>query len=119
MPFVPQSLSFVPSSTMSISTLLDKKLSLQRPALTRDASGGALRAYSSLLANIPCAIAPATAKIAADYARRDMIVDHHVYTTTDLDTLIPGGVKLGDRFAEGAVFYLVKAVKKSANTAVR
>ena len=103
---------------MSISTLLDRKLSLQRPAISRDASGGAVRAYSSLLTNLPCAIAPATAKIAADYARRDMIVDHHIYTTSDLDALIPGGVKLGDRLADGAVFYLVKALKKSANAAV-
>ena len=71
-----------------------------------------------MLGNVPCAVQPASASIAADYSRRDMVVDSHVYTTADLDSLITGGVRLGDRFTDGAAFYLVKAVRKSANSAV-
>lgn len=103
---------------MSLSTLLDQILTLQRQAITRDASGGAVRAFADLLKTVPCAVSPASAKVVSDYARRDMIVDHHVYTTADLDTLIPSGVRLGDRFTDGTIFYLVKAVKKSANKQV-
>ena len=51
----------------------------------------------------PARSQPASASIAADYARRDMVVDSHVYTTADLDTLIPGGVRLGDRFTDGTI----------------
>ena len=100
---------------MSLTALLDRSLNLERQSITPDGSGGAIRSFSAVLSNIPCALAPASASVVADYARRDMIVDYHVYTTSDLDTLVPGGAKLGDRLADGAVYYLVKDVKKSAN----
>jgi len=103
---------------MSINSLLDQSFTLQRPSLAADASGGSTRTFATLLANIPSAISPARAAIVADYARRDMIVDHHVYTTADLDKLIAGGVRLGDRFTDGSVLYLVKAVKRAANAMV-
>jgi hypothetical protein len=101
-----------------ISSLLDQRLSLQRQTITPDASGGSTRAFNTLLNNVACAVAPASASIAADYARRDMVVDSQVYTTADLDSLVSGGVQLGDRFTDGSANYLVKAVKKSANSAV-
>ncbi len=103
---------------MPFSTLLDRRLTLQRQQLTSDASGGTTRTFVDVLTLLPCAIAPASAGVVADYARRDMIVNHHVYTTADLDGLIAGGVRLGDRIADGGVIYLVKAVLRSANTAV-
>ena len=103
---------------MSIAALLDRKLILQRPTVSSDGSGGAVRTFAPLLVDVPCAIAPASATVIADYARRDMVVNHHVYTATDLDHLVPGGVRLGDRFADGAAFYVVKAVKRNANAMV-
>jgi len=103
---------------MSISALLDQKLSIQRQQVTSDASGGAERAFTTLLSNVPFSINPASAAISADYARRDMIVDHRAYTTADLDSALPNGLRLGDRLTDGTVFYLVKAVKKSANAMV-
>ncbi|MDB5353600.1 MAG: hypothetical protein JWN24_53 [Phycisphaerales bacterium] len=103
---------------MSLSTLLDQRLSIQRQTITPDPSGGAGRSFSTLLTSVPCAVAPATAAVAADYARRDLVVDYHVYTTADFDSLIPGGLGLRDRLTDGAVFYLVKAVRKSANAMV-
>jgi hypothetical protein len=103
---------------MSLTALLDQSLILERPALTTDASGGTLRTYSQLLANVPCSIAPATAKVVADYARLDMVVNYHVYTTADLEGLIAGGVKLNDRLTAGSAHYLVRAVKKSANALI-
>jgi hypothetical protein len=103
---------------MSITTLLDQRLSFQRQQISPDASGGSSRAFATLLSGVPCSISPASASIAADYARRDMVVDSHVYTTADLDSLLAGGARLGDRFTDGTNFYLVKAVLKSANAAV-
>lgn len=103
---------------MSLTALLDKSLTIERQTVTADASGGSVRSFATLLSNIPCALMPATASVKADYARLDMIVDYHIYTTADLDTLTPGGVKLGDRFVDGSVYYLIKAVKKSANAQI-
>jgi hypothetical protein len=103
---------------MSLSALLDQSFTLERPPLTPDPSGGATRTYSPLVSNIPCALSPATAKVVADYARLDMLVNYHVYTTADLDTLIPGGPKLNDRLTAASNHYLIKAVKKSANALV-
>ena len=100
---------------MSLTALLDRLLNYERQTPTADASGGTIRTFSAILTNVPCAIAPASASIAADYARRDMIVDYQVFTTTDLDTVVPTGAKLGDRLTDGSVYYLIKAVKKSAN----
>lgn len=103
---------------MSISSLLDRKLVLQRATISRDASGGITRTYAALLSNIPASVAPATAQISADYARRDMIVNHHLYTTIDLDSAVPNGVRLGDRLVDGSTYYMVKAVKKSSNAQI-
>jgi hypothetical protein len=103
---------------MSLSTLLDQRLAIQRQQVTSDASGGAARTFATLLSNVPFSISPASAAVTADYARRDMIVNHRAYTTADLDTILAGGLRLGDRLTDGSVFYLVKAVKKSANAMV-
>jgi hypothetical protein len=47
-----------------------------------------------------------------------MVVNYHVYTSADLETLIAGGVKLNDRLTAGSAHYLVRAVKKSANAQI-
>lgn len=103
---------------MSLSALLDQSLTIERQTVSSDASGAATRTFTTLLAGVACAVAPAAASVFADYARRDMIVNYHLYTTADLDTLISGGVRLGDRFYDGVNHYLVKAVKKSANSLI-
>jgi len=101
---------------MSLSSLMNVKLTLQRATTTSDASGGTTRSFTDLLADIPCLADPATTKVIADYARRDMLVNYSVYTTTDLDALLPtGGVKINDRFTDGSLFYVVKASRKNAN----
>ena len=103
---------------MSLSALLDQSFAYERPTPTPDPSGGSSRTYSQLLPTLPCAISPATTKVTTDYARLDMLVNYHVYTTADLDTLIPGGPKLNDRLTSSTTHYLIKAVKKSANALV-
>ena len=103
---------------MSLTALLDQKLSLERPAVTADASGGSVRVFAVVLNNIPCAVAPANAKVVNDYARRDMIVNYTIYTTSDLDALVSGGVQLGDRLTDGTIDYLVKDVKRAANAQI-
>jgi|SRR6185437_16171273 len=103
---------------MSISLLLDQHLTIQRQQITRDASGGATRTFATLLSGVACSVMPASTSMSGDYARRDMTVDHHIYITADLNGLIDGGLRLGDRLTDGNNFYLVKAVKKSANSMV-
>jgi len=100
---------------MSLTALLDRTMNLERPTPYADGSGGTVRTFAAILTDVPCTVAPASASVVADYARLDMIVNYTLYTTTDLDTLVTGGVSLGDRFTDGTVYYLVKAVKKSAN----
>lgn len=90
---------------------------LQRASISRDASGGALKVFLPL-AGVQCAVLPASAKVMADYARLDMLVDHHLFTTADLDAPPINGVKAGDRFVDGSILYLVKTVLKSANAQV-
>jgi len=111
-------LSTITYFPMSLSALLDQSLSLQRQTITADASGAAVRTFATILTGVPCAAGPAGAAVVADYARRDMIVTYHVYTTADLDALASGGAQLGDRFTDGTRYYLVKAVLKSANSLV-
>jgi len=103
---------------MSLTALLDQLLAYERPTISADASGGTTRAFAQLLPAVPCSVAPATAKVVADYARLDMLVNHHVYTTADLDALLPGGPKLNDRLSAAGVHFLVRAVKKSANAQI-
>jgi hypothetical protein len=103
---------------MSLTALLDQSLSLERQTVTLDSSGGSMRTFAQIASAIPCMIEPASASVIAAYARLDMVVNYTVYTTMDLDTLISGGVKLGDRLTDGSVYYVVKAVKKSANAVI-
>ena len=103
---------------MSLTALLDQSLTLERQSVSADSSGGSVRTFSAVMNKVPCAVAPASASVVSDYARRDMIVDYTIYTTTDLDTLVPNGANLGDRLTDGTVYYLIKAVKKSANAQI-
>jgi hypothetical protein len=103
---------------MSLTALLDRTMNLERQTATADGSGGTVRTFAAILTNVPCALTPAAASVVADYARLDMIVNYTVYTTADLDILVTGGAQLGDRFTDGSVHYLVKAVKKSANALI-
>ena len=103
---------------MSLTALLDQSLAIERQTVTADNSGGSVRSFAQIVSAIPCMTEPASAKVVADYARLDMLVDYHVYTTADLDTLVPAGLKLGDRLTNGTVYYLIKAVKKSANAQI-
>ena len=103
---------------MSLTALLDQTLTLQRQTISADASGGSVRTFAAILNKVACAVTPASASVVTDYARRDMIVDYTVYTTADLDTLVPGGIALGDRLTDGTVYYLIKDVKKSANAQI-
>ena len=103
---------------MSLTALLDQSFAYERATSTQDPSGGSTRTFSQLLPALPCAISPATAKVTADYARQDILVNYHVYTTADLDTLVPSGPKLNDRLTTNTTHYLIKAVKKSANALI-
>lgn len=103
---------------MSLGALLDQVLTIERPAVAADSSGGTTRTFAAVLTGVACAVSPATAAVVADYARRDMRVDYSIFTTVDLDAVVSGGIRLGDRLTDGSVRYLLKSVKKSANKLV-
>jgi hypothetical protein len=103
---------------MSLTSLLDQSLALERQTVSADGSGGSVRTFAQIAGAIPCMTEPAGARVVADYARLDMLVDYHVYTTANLDTLVSGGVRLGDRLGNGSVYYLIKAVRKSGNAQI-
>ncbi|HWE02446.1 MAG TPA: hypothetical protein VG326_08540 [Tepidisphaeraceae bacterium] len=103
---------------MSISALLDQRLTIQRQQLTADASGGSVRTFATILSSVPCAVSPAKSAVVAEYGRRDILVDHHIFTTIDLESALAGGIRLGDRLTDGVVYYLVKGVLKSSNLQV-
>lgn len=107
---------------MSFSALLDKTANLERPTTTKDPSGASTRSFGTALSGIACAVMPATSKIRQDYAMRQMVVDHVITTTTNLDTATNllggtvGGAKLGDRWLLGGEYYIVRGYERLGNT---
>ena len=103
---------------MSFSALLDRHLIIQRQEETPAPGGGTILTFGTLLSNIPCAVSPASAFITAQYASRGIVVDHHIYIGSDLDSLLSGGLQVGDQLTQNGVNYGVKAVKKFSNEVI-
>jgi hypothetical protein len=99
-------------------TLLDRTMSIQRAVLTQDAGGGTVRTYGPLspALSVPCSLQSARAATVEWFLRRNIDVDYEIYTTSDLDVLMSGGVKLTDAFVDGnGILYAVKGVKRDQN----
>jgi hypothetical protein len=99
-------------------TLLDRTLSIQRAALSQDAGGGTVRTYAPLspAVSVPCSLQSARAATVEWFLRRNIEVDYEIYTTSDLDSLIDGGLKLTDAFVDGnGILYVVKGFKRDQN----
>ena len=102
-------------------TLLDTTISIYRATLGQDAGGGTTRTFPSTptLANVPAAVQPASAREQDIWSRRDIVIDTAIYTTSDLDTLLSGGLKLQDQIKDaGGVTYVVQGFVKSLNTVI-
>ena len=75
---------------MSIATLIAKAghtLTHQRRNDDRGGSGGREANWDTLATGVACWVQPASGRVQEAAARRDMVVSHSVYLTTDLDAL--------------------------------
>lgn len=98
------------------SALLDQVVSIERQTPATDSAGGTTRTFAVALSNIPAAIQPASSRIVESFARRSISVDTMIYTTTDLNALLAGGLKAGDRIVDAnSTKYVVQGVKKQLN----
>jgi hypothetical protein len=96
---------------MSLASVLDKTGALERSTSAKDAIGGNTKTFATVsgLGSVKCSIAPASWRNTQELNRLDMIVEHEIYTATDV------GAKIGDRWLIGGVYYPVLAYKRYDN----
>jgi head-tail adaptor len=72
---------------LSLASLLNKVVTVQRPIVTKDASGGATRNFADVdgQAEVPCSIQPVSDQERIRFASRQLQVTHSVYFARDLD----------------------------------
>lgn len=63
-----------------MTTMMDSKLTLQRPTTGRDANQGMTQDPVSILTDIPCSCQPASKSVQMIYAQRGMRVSGTIYT---------------------------------------
>jgi hypothetical protein len=120
---------------VSLSDFLDRLVTIKRAGQTRDAGGGVVRAFVTLanpdtdqpLQHMPFAKAPARLSVVESYARRNVVVDHLLWTNQPLETLIPAdgnhkaGLNLNDQLVDegsGEIFVVRGPALKYQNAAV-
>lgn len=95
---------------------MDQAISIRRPTLTQDAGGGTIRTLATVLTGVQCAIQSASAREQEDYMRRGIMCDNTLYCVADLDSLLSGGIKIGDIVVDQFnVNYAVTAFRKELN----
>ena len=64
---------------------------LQRQAVTKDASGGMVHSYANVSGSVdlPCDIQPASGRVRDQYMQRNLAVTHTMYFPDDV-TVLPG-----------------------------
>ena len=78
---------------IGIDSFLDHTGSFKRPLVSQDATGGAVKTFSSFgLDDVPCSLRPLDAKSRMQYQQRQMNVSHKAY----FDHVLP--LERGDRF---------------------
>lgn len=72
---------------MSISSMLNKTITVQRPVITKDTSGGSIRTYAALsgVTNVPAAIQPLNDMERQKYAARQIYQSHIIFVDQDYD----------------------------------
>ena len=66
---------------MAVRNLLPQRATLQRTAITKDASGGQVNAYADVagFTGVPCSRQTAAADVQERYMQREMVVESTVY----------------------------------------
>lgn len=82
---------------MSLATLLNDSVTVQRKSPTRDTSGGQVEAFAAVaaLSNLQAAVQPYRGEARRSIGQRQVFVTHHVYLLTD-------GVLRGDKLVNDA-----------------
>lgn len=99
---------------MLSSHLLNKLITLERAIITLDSSAGSKREkWESVPGseNIPASIQPISTLLKQEYASRQIIITHHIFTKVDL------GPKRGDRIRlqDSPIYYIVTGFKNVAS----
>jgi head-tail adaptor len=89
---------------MSVLSLCNKKVNVQRRAKTADGQGGFSEAWSALYTNMPCRIQPVTAEEAAIYGAEKV--------GTVFKMFVPPGYSFEekDRVKDGTDYYDIQSV---------
>lgn len=96
-------------------TLIDQTAALERQSVSSDASAGTTKTFSTAIASVPVSIQPMKTQTIEDYMRRSINVDTTIYSTLDFDMRLSGGLKDGDRFSIGGIYFIVYGVRKQLN----
>jgi hypothetical protein len=94
-------------------TLLDQSLTVKRANATQDASAGTLRTFAVVIQSTLCSVQPASSHEINAWKLRSMVIDTMIYSVTDFDAVLAGGLRLGDQFidAAGSIFNVVGVMK--------
>jgi hypothetical protein len=63
--------------------MLIHTVNVNRPAVTKDASGGQVFTQNIIASSVPCCVQPVSGKMALYYAQRNLEVSHEVYFGSD------------------------------------
>lgn len=99
---------------MLSSHLLNKKITLERAIVTIDSSAGSKREQWEPVhgsENIPASIQPISTLLRQEYASRQIIITHQIFTKVDMKP------KRGDRLKlqDSSVYYVITGFKNVAN----
>ena len=102
---------------MSLASLLNTLVTLQRPAITKDTSGGSVRSFQDVsgVVEVIAAVQPASHREKQTFAARQLFISHVVYFDADRD------VRRGDRIfhpatagSESGKYYVVLSYHNQA-----
>lgn len=97
------------------SFLIDQTLAYQQQSVVADAGGGAIQSWATVIAAVPVAIQPPSTKIVNQFLQRQIEISFAIYTTMELQTLVPGGIVAGDRLTDGTKWYRIEGWRRDQN----
>lgn len=95
--------------------LIDTSLAYQDQSTAPDGTGGTTQSWAKVV-DFPCAIQPASSNTITLYAKRQITVTTAIYTTTDLNNIVPRGINSGDRVTDGSTFWIIKGFQRQQNS---
>lgn len=84
------------------------KVNIQVGITTKDASGGNVPSWVTVLATQPALVRPVSARLATQYAQRQITVSYSVLFATNINAQIPGGITTNHRIQDTATGWIYK-----------